>query len=578
MPVDTDRLCTARRVAVAHLIEEMRPEGYWEGELSSSALATATAVVALRVNGRDEHTGLVRNGAAWLAAGQNADGGWGDSPESPSNLSTTMLAVAALSLADKERFGPVLARADEYVSARAGRSVDERIAAITELYGKDRTFAVPILLTCAAAGLVPWNRIPPLPFELAVLPHALYKAVKLQVVSYALPALIAVGLALHRRSPTGNPITRALRNLTTARTLKKLAAIQPESGGFLEAVPLTSFVAMSLAEASLAHHPVAGRCLEFIERTARPDGSWPIDSNLSVWLTSNAALALDAAGAISEIDSGKTRDWLTAQQYEARHAYTNAAPGGWAWTHLPGGVPDADDTARAVLALDALGKPTATAISSGVHWLMNLQNTDGGWPTFCRGWGKLPFDRSSPDLTAHALQALRSGDGDRVLRAVERGIRYLQREQRADGSWEPLWFGNQSSPGKANPVIGTSAVLPVLYEMSECGSAERGTAYLCAAQNPGGGWGGADGVDSSVEETACAVAALSQAPHSAETENAIERGTGWLVGRVEDGAWTVPAPIGLYFSSLWYSERLYPIIWTVEALGRAAARRTRTDG
>ena len=29
-----------------------------------------------------------------------------------------------------------------------------------------------------------------------------------------------------------------------------------------------------------------------------------------------------------------------------------------------------------------------------------------------------------------------------------------------------------------------------------------------------------------------------------------------------------PAPIGLYFSSLWYSERLYPLIWTVGALGR----------
>ena len=104
MPVNDDRICAARDVAVASLVEEMRPDGYWEGELSSSALATATAVVALHVNGRDEHADLIKNGAAWLAADQNADGGWGDSPESPSNLSTTMLAIAALTLAAKERF------------------------------------------------------------------------------------------------------------------------------------------------------------------------------------------------------------------------------------------------------------------------------------------------------------------------------------------------------------------------------------------------------------------------------------------------------------------------------------------
>ena len=578
MPVDADRLCAARDIAVARLIEEMRPEGHWEGELSSSALATATAVVALHANGRNEHTTLIGNGAAWLVADQNADGGWGDSPESPSNLSTTVLAVAALTLAGKRQFASALARADEYVSARAGRSPDERIAAITRLYGKDRTFAVPILLTCAVAGLVPWDRVPPLPFELAALPNALYKTLRLQVVSYALPALIAVGLALHRHSPARNRVTRALRNLTTAKTLKRLAAIQPASGGFLEAVPLTSFVAMSLAEASQARHPVTDRCLDFIEQTARPDGSWPIDSNLSVWLTSNAVLALDDAGALNGIDAGKTRDWLAAQQCQTQLAYTNAAPGGWAWTHLPGGVPDADDTARAVAALGALGEPPASAIARGVDWLLNLQNDDGGWPTFCRGWGKLPFDRSAPDLTAHVLHALCSGGGDRARKAIERGIEYLRREQRADGSWEPLWFGNQSAPGKTNLVAGTSAVGPVLCEMGERDSAERGTAYLYAVQNPDGGWGGAEGVESSVEETACAVAALSQTPHRAETENAIERGTNWLVGRIEDGTWTVPAPIGLYFSSLWYSERLYPIIWTVEALGRAAARRTRTDG
>ena len=56
---------------------------------------------------------------------------------------------------------------------------------------------------------------------------------------------------------------------------------------------------------------------------------------------------------------------------------------------------------------------------------------------------------------------------------------------------------------------------------------------------------------------------------TAEVE-ATNRGVAWLVERVESGAWREPAPIGFYFAKLWYHERLYPMIWTVGALGKAA--------
>jgi len=44
-------------------------------------------------------------------------------------------------------------------------------------------------------------------------------------------------------------------------------------------------------------------------------------------------------------------EWLLAQQFMVEHPYTHAAPGAWSWTNLPGAVPDADDTAGALLAL-----------------------------------------------------------------------------------------------------------------------------------------------------------------------------------------------------------------------------------
>jgi hypothetical protein len=42
---------------------------------------------------------------------------------------------------------------------------------------------------------------------------------------------------------------------------------------------------------------------------------------------------------------------------------------------------------------------------------------------------------------------------------MRRGMRYLAARQRPDGSWLPLWFGNQDRPQEENPVFGTSRVL-----------------------------------------------------------------------------------------------------------------------
>ena len=101
----------------------------------------------------------------------------------------------------------------------------------------------------------------------------------------------------------------------------------------------------------------------------------------------------------------KSATWLLKQQYVERHPYTGAEPGGWAWTDLPGGVPDCDDTPGAVIVLCHLGPWEQWGFAR--NWMGGLQNRDGGWPTFCRGWGLLAFDRSGSDLTAHALRAYR---------------------------------------------------------------------------------------------------------------------------------------------------------------------------
>jgi squalene-hopene/tetraprenyl-beta-curcumene cyclase len=573
---DLGRLEQAYQTALAALLAERTPEGHWVGELSTSALSTATAVSALALvqKATPAHGAfgpLIAGGLAWLSANQNADGGWGDTVRSFSNISTTMLCRAAFHLTGAAaEHADCLRRADDWLYGRYGKTPGELAEAVRARYGKDRTFSVPILMTSALAGLVSWREVPPLPFELACFPQAWFRFLRLPVVSYALPALIAIGQAVYYHRPPRNPLTRLVRRAAIEKSLRVLQAIQPSSGGFLEAAPLTSFVTLGLASTGRAGHPVVGKCVEFLVQSVRPAGSWPIDTNLSTWVTTLAINALAAAGELDKLDKrDEVRDWLLRQQYKEHHPYTGADPGGWAWTPLPGGVPDADDTPGAILALGHLQpfqattsdtndglSPADEARCDGLSWLEHLHNRDGGWPTFCRGWGNLPFDRSGADLTAHVLRAIAADAVDLryfpgFLRDYHQnaGLAYLARTQRPDGSWLPLWFGNQHAPNDENPTYGT-------------------------AQNANGGGGGAPDTPSSVEETALAVEVLLDGPGA---EPAVNNGLRWLVQQVEAGGLGRPTPIGFYFAKLWYFEKLYPIIFTVAALGRARTKLSRRD-
>ena len=605
--IDRERLKQSVSRTTAHLLSQRNSAGHWTGELSASALSTATAVVALGLatrHGAAEEVRalpLVTKGLAWLASHQNADGGWGDTISSRSNISTTTLVWAAFGLNEDWSLPHMdaVSKAEVWLRDRAG-SLDPASLArkIICRYGDDRTFSVPILTMCALSGRFgpgkkAWENVIPLPFELAAFPRSWFAALRLPVVSYALPALIAIGYARHFHAPAGSGWNR-VRAGVKERVFRVLDSVQPENGGFLEATPLTSFVVMSLVASGEANHPVVLRGLEFLIRSARPDGSWQIDTNLATWATSLSvhALADDGELALNAEEKRPIRAWLLGQQYRATHPYTGAAPGGWAWTDLPGGVPDADDTPGTLIALRKLDGDTPDPITIesaklGVRWLLDLQNRDGGIPTFCKGWGRLPFDRSSADLTAHSLRAwaawrsfLPAAIQARIDAAADRAVLFLETIQEDGGAWAPLWFGNETETDESNRVYGTSRVLLALAETGRGRAlAQRAAEWLLRVQKADGGWSGGPGPGvSSTEETALAVEALAafrdiMATVSTELQAGLDHGVEWLLGRVEDGSWTKPSPIGFYFAKLWYFERLYPVIHVVAALRRVGKLR-----
>jgi hypothetical protein len=619
------------------LISELNDEGFWTGELSSSALSTAVATVTLKLGNPGQFHDRIVRGIAWLISHVNEDGGFGDTPESVSNVSTTLLCYAAFRLYEEDNHhppqsgssertpglqsagtpdpAPILAGMECYLRTQGVEIGSAGVVdSILGYYDKDYTFSVPILSMLAICRVLDQSsvdQIPRLPFELVMLPSRLYRFFNLHVVSYAIPALIAMGIFVFKQGGGGNPVVNFVRKQAIGPALRKLQSLMPQSGGFLEAIPLTAFVSMCLIRSDFSSHQVVVQGIDFLKNTQRPDGSWPIDTDLSTWVTT---LSIKAMGnhlgrLLSNEQTARLCSHLLAHQYRQVHPFNQASPGGWGWTSSPGSVPDADDTAGAILALmtaDRENEEVEAAVLRGCKWLAGLQNRDGGIPTFCRGWGLLPFDRSCADLTGHAILAwvkaiehygrgMQKSDGrdtnypvhgnlkqyEKTLRKLNKhvkgALRFLAKEQLPDGSWLPLWFGSQLTGDKTNPVYGTARVMVYLQDALAGENPDLAIRkliepmlvaagqYLAGIQNRDGSWGPGKEIAGSIEETALSVCALI-ASEPARCGKAME----WLEKEyIMTGC--RPKPIGLYFATLWYHEKLYPVVYYLEALRKALA-------
>jgi squalene-hopene/tetraprenyl-beta-curcumene cyclase len=576
------------------LLQKRNASGSWEGRLSSSALGVAVAITALHFHDAAGNTSEISSGLNWLETYVNIDGGFGDSPSSQSNVSTSLLCFAAAKVTSTAHSNEnLLFKLAGYLKSQNIDVTSETlIQAILDFYQTDRTFSVPILTMCALCG-VPgkeaFERIPQLPFELSLLPRSFYSALNLSVVSYAIPALIGVGIAIFKHKQRQSSLIRNVRQTAENKSLRLLRKIQPESGGYLEAIPLTAFVCLCLIESGYRDLEVVRDGINFLKRTQREDGSWPIDIDLSTWVTTLAVKSLrnDLDKILAPAEKQQITNHLLMIQNKQIHSFNGTQPGGWGWTSHSGSVPDGDDTPGTILALLALNqeKPEIVreAVLSGVRWLRQLQNNDGGFPTFSRGWGKLPFDQSCSDLTGHAILAmaktihvfrdsLSKKQNSSIKKSLVKALIYLEKHQDKLGFWLPLWFGNQYTADHTNPVYGTARVTAYLnetlrtqfgYEYSVILKLmiDRGCGYLASVQNQDGSWGGAKNISGSIEETALAVTAL--APHGFQKE--CTSGLNWLAAKTKsDGI--VASPIGLYFASLWYDEEMYPLTAYLECL------------
>jgi squalene-hopene/tetraprenyl-beta-curcumene cyclase len=314
-----------------------------------------------------------------------------------------------------------------------------------------------------------------------------------------------------------------------------------------------------------------------------------------VWDTALAIVALSDAGLPGDHPAiVRGAEWLLGEEVTVPGDWAVArpglAPGGWAFEFANVNYPDVDDTAEVVLALLRANlaelQGAEQAIDRATRWVEGMQSRGGGWGAFDADNDRalvreLPFldfgeviDEPSADVSAHTLEML-AGLGRADTEVARQGMRWLCRQQEADGSWFGRWG--------VNHLYGTGAAVPALVAAGmtpDDRCIRRAVRWLEAHQNEDGGWGEdprsydeRDWVgrgDSTASQTAWALLAL----HAAGERSAgVERGLRWLVRTQRaDGSWDEPQYTGTGFPSDYYiNYHLYRLSFPLMALGRYAA-------
>jgi squalene-hopene/tetraprenyl-beta-curcumene cyclase len=265
-------------------------------------------------------------------------------------------------------------------------------------------------------------------------------------------------------------------------------------------------------------------------------------------------------------------------------------PGGWYFEYRNGFYPDTDDTAMVLMALARSGvagegSNTIPAVQRGVHWLLKMQNTDGGWAAFDRDINheiltKVPFadhnamlDPSCPDITARVIEALGQFGISADHPQVKRGLDFIARTQDKRGCWIGRWG--------VNYIYGTWQVLlgleAVGYDMTQP-MVQRAVAWLKQAQQPNGGWGEtcqsyddpslAGTGEVTASQTAWALAGLIAAGEA--KSDAVRRGIQYLLDTQDpDGNWTEAPFTGTGFPKVFYLKyHMYRLYFPIMALAR----------
>jgi sporulenol synthase len=297
----------------------------------------------------------------------------------------------------------------------------------------------------------------------------------------------------------------------------------------------------------------------------------------NVWNTSLISSALQFAG-VSPGDPAvvNANRYLLERQHHTFGDWvihnTKSLPGGWGFSNINTMNPDIDDTSASLRSIARgipINPPFHDAWDRGIHWLLSMQNDDGGWASFEKNiknkWlGLLPIEKgetmfadpSSADLTGRTLEFLGNYTNLSTTHdAVKKGVNWLLKNQEKDGSWYSRW-GVCYLNGTWAAVTGLiSAGVPREHKSIQCAAA-----WIKSIQNKDGGWGESCRSDSqksyvplgtsTATDTSWALDSLIVIEEKPTKE--IEGGISFLLESIEKNDWTMEYPKGQMMAGSFY--------------------------
>jgi squalene-hopene/tetraprenyl-beta-curcumene cyclase len=615
-----------------HLLSLQTEAGYWVGELEADTTLESDYIYYLFVLGKADPERIEKL-ATYVRQRQLPDGGWSIYPGGPSELNATCKAYFALKLAGDSVDSPQMTRARASVHCLGGleltNSYTRFYLALVGAVGWELVPAIPPELM-----LLPnWFYINIYEFSSwtrgIVIPMMILSALR---PNWKLPERAQVdelfkdptrkraafdwsnqliswrnfflaldrGLKFYERLPWKPLRQKALREakswlLEHMERSEGLATIYPAMMNSIFAL-----VAMGYGP----DDPLTCReTREFSRFEIEENDTIRLQPCVSpVWDSAIAMVALEEAGVAPDDPAlVKAADWILSKQIlgpgDWQVKNKDAEPGGWAFEFRNDFYPDVDDTAFVLMALQRVKFPDEkrmeAATRRGIQWLLSMQNRDGGWGAFDRDNDRrflcnIPFadhnamiDPSTADVTARVLECLGRFGWTAEHPAVQRGVKFLLKDQCGDGSWFGRWG--------VNYVYGTSGVLRALETVSLTAQnyCQRAVAWLKTVQKVDGSFGESLKTYSDVSSKGQGASTPSQTAWgligmlagSNTADPAIGKAVSYLVTtQNEDGSWSEHDFTGTGFPCVFYLKyHLYRNSFPVYALSRYYNQSRRTE-
>jgi squalene-hopene/tetraprenyl-beta-curcumene cyclase len=607
--------------SVDHLLSLQTPDGYWVGELEADTTLESDYIFFLFVLGKLDSRRCVKL-ANYIRRRQLADGGWNIYAGGPSELNATVKAYVALKLAGDSPAAPHMARARCQIHDLGGVEATNSYTRLYLALGNvlpwsyvpaipPELMLIPSWFSLNIYSMSSWTRaiVVPLMLVYAHKPHwDLPPSAGIQELfkdsSGRIPAfewdrhifswrnfflLVDRLFKLHDKLPWMPLRRHAIRKasewlLTHLERTEGLGAIYPAMVNSVLALRSIGFS---------ADDPIVQREMGHLAAFEIEDGDTlrmqPCVS--PVWDTAIAMFSLQEAGLPPDHPAlVKAATWLLDRQIlgggDWQVVNRDADPGGWAFEFRNDFYPDVDDTAFVLMTLQRVIYPDPgrleQALRLGTAWVLSMQNRDGGWGAFDRDndstfLTRVPFadhnamiDPSTGDLAARVLEYLGRSKWPASDPRIQRAVRFLEKDQEADGPWYGRWG--------VNYIYGTSGALRALEAvgLQKNEACQRAVAWLRSIQNSDGGFGESCGSyddpelkgrgQSTASQSAWGLIGLMAAGDL--NEPAVKQSVGYLLAQQRDnGAWTEAAFTGTGFPRVFYLKyHLYRNVFPLYAL------------